>query len=420
MAKRDSSLLTAPISRRTFAKVATAAAAAAVTPFNIGRAQGGPLKIGVLLPRSGVQAGLGQSCQRGADIAPAVLKEMGYSFPVELLNADTESSVDVARSRAEKLINEGAHVLTGAFDSGQSAAIAQVAEQKGVPYVINIAAAPQITEQGYQYVFRNFPTSVHLITHGLRLFNDLFDATGVKPKTAVLMHINDTFGQANKKAIDAFMPKMNLPFKIVETISYDPAARDLSVEVSKAKATQAEILMVVTRLNDSILLVREMVKQRWEPMGILSPGSPGMYYEQFYTTLGKYSDYCVTNIPWFNPKAELTPLVTAQFKKQFPGVRVDTYLFDVGFTFEAILIAADAYARAKSSDGKELAAALRTTHIKKRVMIGEPIQFDAKGQNNTNGAACLQNRDGRPVVVLPKEVAEMPPVFPMPGWAARA
>src|SRR3546814_11265986 len=74
-----------------------------------------------------------------------MLPVFGLPGDFEIMNADTESSVDVARSRAEKLVNEGANVLVGAFDSGQSAAIAQVAEQKGVPYVINIAAAPQIT-----------------------------------------------------------------------------------------------------------------------------------------------------------------------------------------------------------------------------------------------------------------------------------
>ncbi|MFX8036209.1 hypothetical protein ABTK80_21830, partial [Acinetobacter baumannii] len=74
----------------------------------------------------------------------------------------------------------------------------------------------------------------------------------------------------------------DMPFKILDTIAYDPAARDLSVEVAKAKATNAELLMVVSRLNDAILLVREMVKQRWEPMGIMSPGSPGMYEAQFF------------------------------------------------------------------------------------------------------------------------------------------
>ena len=49
------------------------------------------------------------------------------------MNADTESNVDAAREHAEKLIGDGAHLLVGAFDSGQTTAIAQVAEQKGIP-----------------------------------------------------------------------------------------------------------------------------------------------------------------------------------------------------------------------------------------------------------------------------------------------
>ena len=35
------------------------------------------LKVGVLLPRSGFQAGIGQDCQRGVDIAGGVLKDLG-------------------------------------------------------------------------------------------------------------------------------------------------------------------------------------------------------------------------------------------------------------------------------------------------------------------------------------------------------
>ena len=34
-----------------------------------------------------------------------------------------------------------------------------------------------------------------------------------------------------------------MPYEIKETISYDPTARDLSVEISKAKATGAEALL---------------------------------------------------------------------------------------------------------------------------------------------------------------------------------
>lgn len=264
------------ITRRKFTATAAGAALVAGTaPFNIVKAQSNTLKIGSIHPRSGFQAQLGIACQRGIDLAPRVLKGMGIDANVEIMNADTESNVDVARSRAEKLINDGANVLIGAFDSGQSAAIAQVAEQKGVPYIINVAAAPQITEQGYKFVFRNFPTAPMLVGDGLNLMKAVFEKSGITPKTAVLLSVNDTFGQSMQGAIKAMAPRFNLPFQIVDTIAYDPQAKDLSVEIAKAKATGAELLMPVTRLNDAIMIVREMVKQRWEPPIVMSPGAPG-------------------------------------------------------------------------------------------------------------------------------------------------
>ena len=187
------------MNRRDFNKAAAAVGAAtAFSPLNV-RAQAQKLKVGVILPRSGVQGLIGQSCQMGADIAPALIKDM-LGVDVELMNADWETNVDVARTRAERLIQEGAHVLVGPFDSGAASAIAQVAEQRGVPFVINIAAAPPITEQGYKFVFRNFPTAIDLTINGLSLIGDLFRATNVAPRTAVFMHVNDTFGQAMNRA----------------------------------------------------------------------------------------------------------------------------------------------------------------------------------------------------------------------------
>src|ERR1051325_4183350 len=89
-----------------------AGAAATSTLFAapaIGRAQGGALKVGVLLPKSGFQASIGQDCQRGADLAGPILKSLGYP-DLQLMNAATETSVDVARARAEKLIADGAQL----------------------------------------------------------------------------------------------------------------------------------------------------------------------------------------------------------------------------------------------------------------------------------------------------------------------
>src|SRR6185312_15183027 len=116
------------ITRRTFT---AGVAAAAVAAPAIVRAAGGPLKVGVILPRSGFEAGIGQDCQRGVDITPPILKSLGLP-ELTIMNGDTESNVNTAREHAEKLVSDGAQLLIGAFDSGQTTAVAQVAEQKGI------------------------------------------------------------------------------------------------------------------------------------------------------------------------------------------------------------------------------------------------------------------------------------------------
>ena len=391
-----------------------AAAAATFAAPAILRAQGAPLKVGVLLPRSGYQAGIGQDCQRGANIAPPILKSMGLP-ELSLMNADTETNVDTARARAEQLIGEGAQLLVGAFDSGQSTAIAQVAEQKGIPYVINIAAAPAITEQGYKFVFRNFPTAAMILGDAFANQKEIFAETGAAPKTVVFMHVNDTFGTAMAKGIGAVMPKFDIPYKVVEEIAYDPAAHDLSVEVAKAKATGAEALLVVSRLNDAMLLTREIVKQRWTPEAILSMG-PGWYEDQYIKTLGKLADGPISFVPWYDPHKRLTPILEAALAKADPGVNLNT---NHVFTFEALLVAADAYKRAGSADPKALADALRTTNIIDNVSIGPGIAFDAKGQNDKVKDGGIQNRGGKIVTLAPKEAANAKPEWPLPPYQNR-
>jgi branched-chain amino acid transport system substrate-binding protein len=412
---RKSRSNSARVTRRAFTAGAGAAAfIAGAAPFNILRAQGGPLKVGLLLPLSGLQAGIGQDCKRGAGIAPAIFKSIGLPA-LTVMDGDTESNVDTARARAEKLISDGAQLLVGAFDSGQTTAIAQVAEQKGIPLVINIAGAPQITEQGYKFVFRNFPTGPMIVGDAFTNQKQVFEAAGAAPKTVVFMHINDTYGTAIAGAVEHVMPKFGMPYTIAEKISYDPAARDLSVEVAKAKATNADALLVVSRLNDAMLMTRELVKQRWTPQAVLSMG-PGWYEDQYLKTLGKLSDGPISFVPWYDPHKKLTPVLEAALEKADPGVNLNTNHI---FTFEALLVAADAYKRAGSTDPKALADAIRTTNITDNVSIGPGISFNAKGQNDKVKDGAVQNRGGKLVTLAPPEAASAKPVWPMPPYQSR-
>ena len=394
-----------------------AGAGAALASPAIVRAQEKTMKIAILLPLSGFFAQAGQSCHRGALASAKVLADLGYN--VELMHIDTESNGDVARTQAEKAINDGAGAIVGAFESGHTLAIAQVCEQRKVPLVINVAAAPQITQQGYQYLVRNFPTGGMLVTNGLKLVNEIARAANVEFRTAVFLHANDTFGTAQRTAMDAIFPKLGMPFQLVESIAYDPKAQDLSVEVTKLRSINPDLLLIVTRAGDAIKLTRDMVRQKFEPKAIMSPGSPGLYDEEFFQAVGPYADYFIYNLPWANPKAQMTQALEASFKATNPKNRFELDCFNAGFTFEALLVAADAFKRAGATDGPTLMKAIKATNITDHVMIGGPIAFNDHGDNVNIASASVENLKQTPTVVFPADAAAAKPVLPMPSWQGR-
>jgi branched-chain amino acid transport system substrate-binding protein len=401
--------------RRRIVTAGAGAAALAAAGFPaIVRAQGAPLKVGVILPLSGVLSFPGQQTRRGAELAVKMLAEDGVRLDVTYV--DTESKPENGRVAAERLIRDGASVLVGAWDSGATISAAQAAEAAKVPLVVNIGSAPQITEQGFTQVFRNFVDARQLVTNAVQLIKELPRGGGFSPKTVVVMHTNDTFGQAMFGGVKALWEKLGVDIKIVDVISYDPRARDLAVEIAKAKAANPDLLAPITRVNDAILIVREMVKQDFNPMGIIGPGSPGPYEKAFTDALGKYSNDYIVCVPWYDPTQALTKRVLARFNKEHPNERLE---LNSGFGWEGMLVVADAYKRAKSQKPADLHAALKSTNIKEHIMFGGPIVFNEKGQNPNIGGAMLQVQNQEPMVVGPKEIAQAQPKLPMTPWRKR-
>jgi branched-chain amino acid transport system substrate-binding protein len=395
------------ITRRRLLNSGLGAASAGILPHRV-FAQGAPVKIGVILYLSGIQSFMGQQTRKGNEFGAKIVKEAGGP-PMEFIYGDAESKPESGRVVAERLIRDGCTLLIGTNDSGSTISVAQAAEAAKIPFLINIASAPQITEQGFTQIFRNFPPATNLVANAVARIKELGAATGVEPKTAVILHVNDTFGQGVMKGVDALWERLQVPMKIVDRISYDVRARDLSVEVAKAKAVGADLLMPITRVSDAILIVREMVKQNWSPMGIISPGSPGPYEKAFTDALGKYADGYMSCVPWYDPTKKRSREIADRFERE-SGDRFD---LNAAFAFEAVEIAADAIKRAKSAGPAAIHAALKATDIADHIIYGGPIRFDEKGQNNNIGGVMLQNQNGKPVVVNPADAREAKAIFPL-------
>ena len=414
--------------RRTFLKTAGAVAGTVALGFPaVLRAQAPTVKIGVIHTVTGPLAEPGQACRLSAQIAAEAINAAGGikslgGAKLELLLGDTQSKPDVARTEAERLINAGAQMLMGPFSSGDAAAMVPVVQQRRVPFLIDIAAADPITanvakavregQQKVQYVYRNFPTGTMFGQLAVRYFNAIFQEAGVSPKRVVLMYANDLFGQNQAKGFQAAHKAASPGWEIVDVIPWPEPPSDLSTEVSRAKAAKPDIICPITRPASAQLLLPELAKQRVEIMGVLGPGSPGLYEAGQIAVLKEHLEYVLTSVPWPNYKNPRTRAVAEEYKKRSGGKTFDT---NSGYAYDGTLVVADALERAKSTDPDIVVDAIKKTHFAGNLMVSAgPVVFNEIGDNPNASTAMVQILGQKPVVVWPKEAAEQKAVFPRP------
>ena len=415
--------------RRTFLKTAGAAAGAtALAGFPaVLRAQAQTVKIGVVHPVTGPLAEPGQACRLGAQMAADAINAGGGikalgGMKLELVVGDTQTKPDVGRAEAERVINQGAQILMGSFDSGSTAAMVPVAQQRRIPFLVDIAAADPITanvaksvrdgQQKLQYVYRNFPTGSSFGKKAVQYFGEIFKEAGVSPKRVVLMYCNDLFGQNNAKGFQAAHAAAQPGWEIVDVIPWPEPPQDLSTEVSRAKAAKPDIIAPITRPASAQLLLPEIRKQRLDILGIVGPGSPGLYEAGQLATLKEDLEYVMSSLPWANFKNPRTQKVAEDYLKRSGGKTFDT---NSGYSYDAMFVLADVLERAKSTDPDAIVEAIKKTNYTSGLMqYAGPIVFNEIGDNPNAITTMVQILGQKPVAVWPKEAAVQKFVFPRP------
>jgi len=187
-------------------------------------------------------------------------------------------------------------------------------------------------------------------------------------------------------------------------------------EVAKIKAAKPDILFPVSRPGDSVILLRELYKQKVPLMGIFGPGSPGWYEPDFVKDMDKLAYHTLVNVPWINPSSPSYQRGNAAFQKAV-GKNLDT---NSAYAYTGPLVIADALERAGSTKREAILKALRETNFKDHPVVGGPVKFDEKGDNTGAMTALIQvqpdpDLQKRVKIVLPKEFAQSDKiVFPAP------
>src|SRR5687767_3807733 len=389
--------------------------------------------IGVLYPMSGNAAQVGIDCVNAVKLAADIVNTnhdlnmplgKGEGLPglggakIRLVVVDHQGKPDVGQAEAERLVTqEKVHALFGAYFSGVTQTIAQVAERNGVPHLNAESSSPALTERGLKWFFRTSPHDGHFSQAMFDFMRDLEKRRSVKIKSVAIMHEATQFGSDSAKVQEELAKKHG--YEVAVKITYRDKATNLDAEVGRLKAANPDVLLPSSYTNDAILFVRTAKNLDYNPKMILAQNA-GWTDPTFVREMGKDVEGHITRAPFALDLAAKKPLISQVnelFKKQ--GGRE---MSDVpARAFTGFITLADAINRAKSTTPEEVRKALVATNIpaEQLIMPWTGVRFDEQGQNTGVRAILQQVQNGQYATIYPFELAAKDVVYPLPAWKDR-
>jgi branched-chain amino acid transport system substrate-binding protein len=370
------------------------------------------IKVGVLLPLTGSQAKFGEIEKRSYEMAVEEINGKGgiNGREIELIFEDDTGKPDVGRSAVEKLISrDKVPVITGGYSSSVTAAATPVAQQFKVPFVICTGSADDITEKGYEYVFRvNPPASEYP-----KAVESFLKEVAKDVKTVALLYENSSFGQSSSKSFQDDAKGAGLNIVVKE--GYQAGAIDFKPILTKVKAANPDMIYMVSYVMDASLLMRQSKELGINPK-LFVGGGAGFTLPEFSKSAGDASDHVYSATLW----VETLPFPGAKayfdkFKKKY-GSETEYHGAEA---YATMYVVADALQRAKSVSPKDVRDALATTDM---VTAFGPVKFVSYGkktQQNKLDTYLVQWQKGDLEAVWPKNVATKKYVYPTPPWSAR-
>jgi branched-chain amino acid transport system substrate-binding protein len=334
---------------------------------------------------------------------------------LEIIWGDSQASPEVGKTEAERLITkEKVPLILGAYQSGVSKAASFVAERYKIPFVCAESSSAELTERGLKYFFRLAPTDAE---DSIAFFNFLEEMKkkGKQVEKVALVYENTEFGV--HAAGEAKKQAEKRGFKIVADIAYPFKSTDVKSEVLKIKAAKPDVILQASLLGDMMLFAKTYKELKVNFNANLSYCG-GYHDPSFVLNLKKDAEYFMgqcTFSPDFINKKPVLGKINEMYKKR-SGVDLDGVTIEA---FTAVLVIADAFHRAKSTDPEALVQALRTTDLKTPTIPGDAVKFNEKGQNMKIISAISQIQEGKYRVIWPADIAAKEMVWPFKPWDKR-
>jgi len=398
---------------RAYSKGLLAVAALLLAVFRCGGALAADgIKVGIVLPLTGAQAKFGEIEKRSFVMAAEEINAAGgiKGSKLELLFEDDTGKPDIGRAAVEKLISrDKVTVLTGGYSSAVTQAATGVAQQFKIPFLVTTGSADEITEKGYEYIFRINPTSSEYFDP----FETLIRKVG-GIKTMALLYENTQFGQSSAKDVEAAAKRAGIQLAVKE--GYQAGAIDFKPILSKVKGAKPDIIYMVSYVMDAALLMAQCRELDINPK-MFAGGGAGFTLPEFQQKAGAAADLVYSATLW----TEDVPYKGAkQYFDKFKKLYNAETEYHGAEAYGSMYVVADALKRAKSFSPKDIRDALAATDM---MTAFGPVKFGSYGkktqQNKLPHTFVVQWQKGKMETVWPEKDAKKKFIFPTPAWKDR-
>ncbi|MGH6814313.1 MAG: branched-chain amino acid ABC transporter substrate-binding protein [Hyphomicrobiaceae bacterium] len=321
------------------------------------------IKIGAAGPMTGGEAAFGTQLKAGAEAAVADINAKGgvLGKKLSLTIGDDACDPKQAASVAQKMVAEKVVFVAGHFCSSSSIPASKFYGESGIMQITPASTNPKFTDEGGWHTFR---TCGRDDQQGAVAGKYL--ATTYKGKKVAILHDKTTYGKGladeTKKAANA----AGLTEAMYE--AYTKGDKDFTALVSKMKQANVEAVYVGGYHNEAGLILKQMRDQGMKAQLI---SGDALVTEEFWSITGPAGAGTIMTFP---PKVE----GLQQNKAIVDGLKaakkpVEGYVL---YMYAAIQVWAQAAEKAKTTEGKKVAEALRAGEWD--TVVGK-IKFDAKG-----------------------------------------
>jgi branched-chain amino acid transport system substrate-binding protein len=367
------------------------------------------VKVGLIVPLSGLYARPGAVMRMGAEMAierinsEGGIKALGGA-KLKLVVLDCGDTTEKAKNAAQRMVAEETDMVaaSGSYLSSFTLAVTEVTERANLP-MLTLSYSDLITQRGFKYIFQTSATSGSQAEQSLPVILETAKSAGANPKTVAIVTDNTAASVSSVKPMrERLLKELGLQLVVDET--FTPPLADATPLVQKVRAARPDLFFFLPTVISDAKLVLEKMNEFGMGKGRVPTIAFGiaMFEPDMLKTMSpELLDGMIGAVGSWGSKGHEAIIAELKGKYNEPWMTQNGVS-----TYADMLVIRDAIEKAGKADRAAVAEALHTMDGgPSKYYPGGRIKFGPDGRREGATLTIIQWQSGVPVTIYPPELA---------------